>query len=80
MLELFHFEACPYCKKVREKFQELGVNYISVPSLPGTKNWDRLIELGGEEQVPFIHDPKTGMKMYESADIIAYLEKTYGKK
>ncbi len=80
MLELFHFEACPYCKKVRMKLEELGVSYISSPSLPGSKNWERLIKLGGEEQVPFIHDQEKKISMYESDEIINYLEKTYGKR
>ncbi len=32
----------------------------------------------GRVQVPYLIDPNTGTEMFESADIIAYLEKTYG--
>ncbi|MFQ5621366.1 MAG: glutathione S-transferase N-terminal domain-containing protein [Candidatus Nanoarchaeia archaeon] len=75
MLTLYHFEECPYCQKVRAKLQELDVKYISVPCPRGSKNRAELLELGSKEQVPFIVDG--GVKMYESGDIIAYLEEKY---
>ncbi|MGH8457618.1 MAG: glutathione S-transferase N-terminal domain-containing protein, partial [Stenotrophobium sp.] len=31
----------------------------------------------GQVQVPYLIDPNTGVEMFESADIIAYLNKTY---
>jgi len=31
----------------------------------------------GRVQVPFLHDPNTGVAMFESARIVAYLESTY---
>ncbi len=79
MIEVYQMEGCPYCKKVRMKLEELDVTYISVPCSPNSKNWKKLVELGGEEQTPFLHDPKNNIKMYESDEIIAYLEKMYGK-
>lgn len=33
----------------------------------------------GRVQVPYLEDPNTGVKMYESADIIAYLEQQYAR-
>jgi glutathione S-transferase len=30
-------------------------------------------------QVPYLFDPNTGREMFESADIVAYLEETYGQ-
>lgn len=44
--------------------------------VPGGRR-EELIELGGIAQVPFLVDPNTGTKMYESADIVDYLEETY---
>ena len=32
---------------------------------------------GGRVQVPYLEDPNTGVKLFESAAIIDYLEKTY---
>ena len=33
----------------------------------------------GKVQVPYLEDPNTGVKMFESADIIAYLEQNYAR-
>ena len=32
----------------------------------------------GKMQVPYLVDPNAGTEMFESADILAYLEETYG--
>jgi len=77
MIELFQFESCPFCAKVRRKLEELDVEYMAIPCHAGSKNRARLRELGGKEQVPFLVDTETGTKMYESDDIIAYLEEQY---
>lgn len=42
------------------------------------RNRKVLAERTGRVQVPFLIDPNTGTEMYESADIIRYLEQTYG--
>ncbi|MFM8410099.1 MAG: hypothetical protein ACKOCT_07460 [Alphaproteobacteria bacterium] len=31
----------------------------------------------GKMQVPWLSDPNTGVSMFESADIVAYLDRTY---
>jgi hypothetical protein len=33
----------------------------------------------GKYEIPFLIDHKTGVKLFKSADIVAYLEKEYGK-
>ncbi|HVT35940.1 MAG TPA: glutathione S-transferase N-terminal domain-containing protein, partial [Nevskiaceae bacterium] len=43
-----------------------------------TRNRRLLNQRTGRVQVPYLIDPNTGVEMYESRDIIAYLEKTYG--
>ncbi len=78
MLELYQFERCPYGQKVRQKLTELDLDWISRTAPKGSKNRKKLLELGGKEQVPFLVDSEKGVKMYESDDIIAYLEKEYG--
>lgn len=69
---------CPFCARVTHKFEELNLSYINHPCLPGSPNRQKLEELGGRQQVPFINDSEKGISMYESSDIINYLEKTYG--
>lgn len=43
-----------------------------------TRNRKLLAERTGRVQVPYLIDPNTGTEMFESADIIRYLETTYG--
>jgi len=45
---------------------------------PETENRRKLVARGGHMMVPYLVDPNTGTAMYESADIQAYLLKTYG--
>jgi glutathione S-transferase len=78
-LELYDFEACPYCRKVREVMTELDLSYISRACPKGaTRNRRELVARGGRQQVPYLLDPNTGVAMYESEEIITYLDTTYG--
>ena len=40
---------------------------------------EAFIERSGKMMVPYLVDPNTGVEMFESADIIRYLEETYAK-
>jgi glutathione S-transferase len=77
-LELWDFEACPYCRKVREVLSELDLDYLAHPVAHGSPRRARLVRLGGKMQAPFLVDPNTGTSLYESEDIIAYLNERYG--
>jgi glutathione S-transferase len=46
-----------------------------VPKAGGKR--EALLARLGRVQVPYLEDPNTGVKMFESREIIAYLEKTY---
>ncbi|OGI23584.1 MAG: hypothetical protein A2287_04660 [Candidatus Melainabacteria bacterium RIFOXYA12_FULL_32_12] len=78
MLELYQFEQCPYCKKVREKLTELNLDYICRNVQKGTRKRGILLTLGGQDQVPFLVDQDKEVYMYESDKIIEYLDKNYG--
>src|SRR5262249_41469701 len=78
MLELYDFEACPYCRKVREVLSELDLDYREHPVAHGSARRSELKKLGGKVQAPYLVDPNTDTQMYESDDIIAYLNATYG--
>lgn len=78
-LELYEFEACPYCRLVREALTELDLDARIYPSPHGGKRFrPKVAKLGGKQQFPFLVDPNTGESMYESAEIIAYLYRQYG--
>jgi len=82
LLELFHFEDCPYCLKVRRKLEALDVSYTSHPSPRGSVKREFLKKFIPEDsiQFPLLVDVEKNIFMFESEDIIKYLEKTYGKK
>jgi glutathione S-transferase len=79
MLELYQFEGCPYCAKVRATLNELELDYIirSVPK--GSSKRAFLEKLGGKQQVPFLVDQQRDVSLYESDDIITYLKEHYSK-
>lgn len=78
-LELYEFEACPFCRKVREGLSmlDLGVMVYPCPK-NGTRFRDRVKRRGGKLMFPYLIDPNTDTEMYESDDILAYLYRTYG--
>jgi len=78
-LHLYEFEACPYCRLVREALTELDLDALIHPTPHGGKRFrPKVVELGGKQQFPFLVDPNSGESMYESADIIEYLYRRYG--
>jgi glutathione S-transferase len=79
LLELYDFEACPYCRKVREVLCELDLDYLSLPTARGSVRREALRALGGKVQVPYLVDPNAHVALYESDEIIAYLNRTYGR-
>ena len=78
-LQLYEFEACPYCRLVREALTELDIDALIHPSPHGGQRFrPKVARLGGKEQFPFLVDPNSGESMYESADIVRYLYRQYG--
>jgi glutathione S-transferase len=79
LLELYEFEACPFCRKARDALTELDLDAMIYPCPKGgTVFRPKAIELGGKAQFPYLVDPNTATSMYESDDIVAYLFETYG--
>jgi glutathione S-transferase len=78
LLELYDFEACPYCRRVREALSEFDIDALVYPCPKrGTRFRPRVAALGGKQQYPFLVDPNTRKSLYESADIVEYLRRTY---
>ncbi|KAL5559843.1 hypothetical protein UlMin_036054 [Ulmus minor] len=79
-LQLFEFEACPFCRRVREAITELDLSVEVYPCPKGSARHREMVRsLGGKEQFPFLFDPNTGTSMYESGDIVKYLFQQYGQ-
>jgi glutathione S-transferase len=81
-LELWSFEASPYCRIVREALCRLELPYRlhnvakRSPSRAAFRARPDFVKM----MVPFLHDPNTGKSLYESADIVRYLDETYGAR
>lgn len=73
MLELFIMETCPYCQKVMNYFDDNEIEYTK-HDVTQPENLEELIELGGMQQVPFLYDSEKDIGMYESDDIIDYID------
>lgn len=79
MIALYVRPGCGYSKRVLDAAEKLGVP-LDVKDITDFDTCTELEEKGGKVQVPYMVDAERGVSMYESADIIAYLEKTFGKK
>ncbi|KAL9321564.1 hypothetical protein ACSQ67_009617 [Phaseolus vulgaris] len=79
-LQLFEFEACPFCRRVREALTELDLSVEVYPCPKGSVRHREVVSItGGKEQFPFLIDKKKGISMYESGDIVKYLFEQYGE-
>ena len=76
-LELYSFEASPFCRLVRETLCELELGYRLHNVAKGSAQREAFIKRSGKMQVPYLADPNTGTELFESADIIDYLNETY---
>ena len=77
-LELWSFEASPFCRLVREALSSLEIPYRLHNVGKGSPSREAFVERSGKMQVPFLFDPNTQVELFESADIIRYLRATYG--
>ena len=77
-LVLYDFEACPFCRLVREALTEMDLDAEIRPCPRGGARFRPEAEtLGGRRQFPLLVDPNGPAVLYESAEIIAYLARTY---
>jgi len=79
-IELYQKESCSFSHAVRNKLTDLGLDFVahSVPDNQPLKH-DQLVKAGGKDKVPFLIDHTSGIKLYDSAAILTYLDKAYGK-
>lgn len=77
LLELYSYEGSPFCRIAREALCELELPH-RVRNVPRrSPDRDAFVSLSGKMQVPYLLDPNTGVRMFESGDIRAYLYETY---
>ncbi|RBL85905.1 glutaredoxin [Streptomyces cavourensis] len=78
-LSLYQFHACPFCVKTRRAFHRLNVPVALRDAKRDPQARAELQAGGGKVKVPCLRiDDADGTRwMYESNDIIAYLEQRY---
>ena len=75
LLEVYQFEGCPFCSKIKKKMNDLGLDFIA--RHVDRDDRSRVEEVSGQTNVPVLVDPNTDTVMPESSDIIEYLEEHY---
>ena len=76
---LYQFAACPFCTKTRRAMYKLNLPIEKRNAPAGSKHREELLEGGGKVKVPCLRIEKDGKVewMYESSEIINYLEKRF---
>jgi glutaredoxin len=80
-LALYHFRACPYCRKVRRDIRLLGLHIEERDIKEEPQRRAELVAGGGKKQVPclLVSEPDgTSRWMYESRAITQYLRSRFG--
>ncbi len=77
-ITLYRLQACPFCERVVRKLAAYDIPYESRFVEPMHADRNVVKRVSGARTVPAIVDENTGVTMSESANIVAYLEKTYG--
>ncbi len=75
-LVLYKFDSCLFCKRVDRVVRRLGVPMDLRDTRRDAAAARELVRVGGDDQVPCLF--VDGKPMYESADIIEFLEENFG--
>ena len=70
-IQYWGYEASPFCKLVRGTLVELELPHVAHSVARGSPKREAFLREHGTFQVPYIEDPNTGVKMFESAYIQA---------
>jgi len=81
-MALYQFQLCPFCVKTRRAIQRLGLNIETRDALNDASHREALISQGGQFKVPCLAIREDGQTrwMYESNDIISYLEQRFSQE
>lgn len=81
-LALYQFQLCPFCIKTRRAMHRLGLNIDLRDAMENTQHRERLRTEGGAIKVPClaIDEGEQTRWMYESSEIIQYLEQRFAER
>lgn len=76
MLTLYVKTGCPYCARVLEVGEGLGISFdkknVADPGVVA-----ELVKRGGKRQTPFLVSEEEGIALYGSDAIVEYLHRTF---
>jgi len=74
---LYQLDGCPYCEKVADRLDELGIDYETewVEPLHSARN--EVKRVSGQRAVPVLVDEDHGVTMAESDRILEFIERSY---
>jgi glutathione S-transferase len=77
-ITVYRLQGCPFCERVVRVLEALDLAYDSrfVEALHSRR--DVVKRVSGSRTVPCLVDDTTGVTMSESANVVEYLEATYG--
>ncbi|MBV0901102.1 glutaredoxin family protein [Haloarcula salina] len=74
---LYQLDGCPYCEKVADRLDELGVDYESVWVEALHSKRDEVKRVSGQRGVPVLVDEDRGVTMAESERILEFADRSY---
>lgn len=77
LLELYKFDACPYCKRVLKVIAEKNIKVALLDIYENTNNMQKLMLITGKKTVPCLFID--GDPMFESLDIVKWLEDNFSR-
>lgn len=81
-LALYQFTTCPFCIKVRQEMRRLSLNINLLDAQNSAENRQALLAQGGSPKVPCLkisNADGSAKWLYESKDIITYLQQQFAK-
>jgi len=76
-LQLYYFDACPYCQMVLEVIEELNINVELCDIRADQRHLNKLVTDTGRRTVPCLYID--GQPMHESAEIARWLKANAAK-
>jgi glutathione S-transferase len=77
-LELWNYEASPYCRLAREQLDRFGLPYVSRNLARKSPRRPEFRARFGVMQFPRLYDPNTKIGLFETDAIVSYLTAHYG--
>ena len=80
-LTLYQYKACPFCVKVRREMKRSALNIETKDAKRCESSKEELVAGGGQLKVPCLKINEGGEEkwMYESKEIISYLNNRFGQ-